>query len=88
MIIVSVAKSALTLCNAMDCSVPSSSVHWIFQAERLEWGATQSQTAGGRERHYLENRLYRQSSLKMVLLLYRHSSKKKKYTAGYIYYIM
>ena len=34
-----VAQSCLTLCNAMDCSLPGSSVHGIFQASVLEWGA-------------------------------------------------
>ena len=29
----------LTLCDAMDCSLPGSSVHGIFQARVLEWGA-------------------------------------------------
>ena len=28
-----------TLCNPMDCSLPGSSVHGIFQARVLEWGA-------------------------------------------------
>ena len=28
-----------TLCNPMDCSPPGSSVHGIFQARVLEWGA-------------------------------------------------
>ena len=27
-----VAQSCLTLCDGMDCSLPGSSVHWIFQA--------------------------------------------------------
>ena len=27
----------LTLCDPMDCSLPSSSVHWILQARILEW---------------------------------------------------
>ena len=27
----------LTLCNPMDCSLPASSVHGIFQARILEW---------------------------------------------------
>ena len=31
--------SCLTLCNPMDCSLPGSSVHGIFQASVLEWGA-------------------------------------------------
>ena len=32
-----VAQSCLTLCNPMDCSLPGSSVHGIFQARILEW---------------------------------------------------
>ena len=28
-----------TLCDPMDCSLPGSSAHWIFQARVLEWGA-------------------------------------------------
>ena len=35
-----VAQSFLTLSNLMDCSPPGSSVHGIFQARVLEWGAT------------------------------------------------
>ena len=34
-----VAKSCLTLSNPMDCSLPGSSIHGIFQARVLEWGA-------------------------------------------------
>ena len=34
-----VAQSRLTLSNPMDCSLPGSSVHGIFQARILEWGA-------------------------------------------------
>ena len=33
------AQSYLTLSDPMDCSVPGSSVHGIFQARVLEWGA-------------------------------------------------
>ena len=33
------AQSCPTLCDAMDCSLPGFSVHGIFQAEVLEWGA-------------------------------------------------
>ena len=32
-------QSCLTLCNPMDCSLTGSSVHGIFQARVLEWGA-------------------------------------------------
>ena len=34
-----VTQSCLTLCNPMDCSLPGSPVHGIFQARVLEWGA-------------------------------------------------
>ena len=34
-----VAQSCLTLSNPTDCSLPGSSVHGIFQARVLEWGA-------------------------------------------------
>ena len=34
-----VAQSCPTLGDPMDCSPPGSSVHWIFQARALEWGA-------------------------------------------------
>ena len=33
-----VAQSCPTLCDPMDCSLPASSVHGIFQARVLEWG--------------------------------------------------
>ena len=35
-----VAQSCLTLSDPMDCSPPGSSVHGIFQARVLEWGAS------------------------------------------------
>ena len=35
-----VAQSCLTPSDPMDCSLPGSSVHGIFQARVLEWGAT------------------------------------------------
>ena len=34
-----VAQSCLTLSDLMDCSLPGSSAHGIFQARVLEWGA-------------------------------------------------
>ena len=34
-----VAQSSPTLSDPMDCSLPGSSVHGIFQARALEWGA-------------------------------------------------
>ena len=34
-----VAQSCLTLSDPMDCSLPGSSIHGIFQARELECGA-------------------------------------------------
>ena len=34
-----VAQSCLTFSDPMDCSLPGSSIHGIFQARVLEWGA-------------------------------------------------
>ena len=34
-----VSQLCLTLSDPMDCSLPGSSVHGIFQARVLEWGA-------------------------------------------------
>ena len=34
-----VAQSYPTLSDPMDCSLPGSSIHGIFQARVLEWGA-------------------------------------------------
>ena len=35
-----VAQSFLTLRDPMDCGLPGSSIHGIFQARVLEWGAS------------------------------------------------
>ena len=37
-----VTQSCLTLCKPMDCSLPGSSIHGIFRARVLEWGAITS----------------------------------------------
>ena len=34
-----VAQFCLTLSDPMDCNLPGSSIHGIFQARVLEWGA-------------------------------------------------
>ena len=34
-----VIQSCVTLLDPMDCSLPGSSIHGIFQARVLEWGA-------------------------------------------------
>ena len=39
-----VAQSCLIPSDPMDCSLPGASIHGIFQARVLEWGATASDT--------------------------------------------
>ena len=34
-----VVQPSLTLCDPMDCSLRGSSIHGVFQARVLEWGA-------------------------------------------------
>ena len=34
-----VTQSSPTLSDPMDCSLPGSSIHWIFQARVLDWVA-------------------------------------------------
>ena len=40
-----VAQSCLTLRDPMDCSLPGSPAHGIFQARVLEWGAIDNTAA-------------------------------------------
>ena len=49
-----VAQSGLTLSDPMDCSLPGSSIHGIFQARVLEWGAMAHNLSFSTEgEHYL-----------------------------------
>ena len=55
------AQSCLTLLDPMDCSLPGSSVHGIFQARVLEWVATafsndQPRHHIKKQRHYFANK--------------------------------
>ena len=45
-----VAQSYLTLCDAMDCSPPGSSVHGILQASIPEWVAMPSSRGSSQAR--------------------------------------
>ena len=46
-----VAQLCPTLPNPMDCSIPGSSVHGIFQARVLEWGAIAFSVQGPSNMH-------------------------------------
>ena len=57
-----VTQSCPTLCNPMDCSLPRSSVHGIFQARVLEWVAIsfsndQPRQHIKKQRHYFANKV-------------------------------
>ena len=45
-----VVQSCPTLCDPMDCSLPRSSVHGIFQARVLEWVAISFSRGSSRPR--------------------------------------
>ena len=49
-----VAQSCPTLCNPMDCSLPGSSVHGIFQARVLEWVAISFSRGSSRPRDWTQ----------------------------------
>ena len=56
-----VTQSCLTLSDPMDCSLPGSSVHGIFQARVLEWGALAFSAMEiyihiEKQRHYFANK--------------------------------
>ena len=63
-----VTLSCLTLCDPMDCSLPGSSVHGIFQTNILEWVAVSFSTIKYKASF---NRLFIQNYLKVPLVPYR-----------------
>ena len=50
-----VAQSSPTTSDPMDCSLPGSPIHGIFQARILEWGAIAFSDWLARKRHFLWN---------------------------------
>ena len=52
-----VAQSCLTLSNPTDCSLPGSSIHGIFQARVLEWGAIAFSATGNGNGSLLRSKL-------------------------------
>ena len=49
-----VAQSCLSLCNPMDCSLPGSSIHGIFQARVLAWVAISFSRGSSRPRDWTQ----------------------------------
>ena len=64
-----VAQSCPTLCDPMDWSLPGSSVHGIFQARVLEWGAI---SFSGRQDNMRQIQETRQSDLSREALSSRN----------------
>ena len=54
---VKIAQSFLTLRDPMDCSLPGSSIHVIFQARVLEWGAIAFSQLGARYSEYWSQKI-------------------------------
>ena len=63
-----VAQSCLTLSDPMDCSPPGSSVHGIFQARALEWGAIAFSKLQHSDQQKLDTDIWKQPSPKMEVL--------------------
>ena len=53
-----VAQLCSTLCDPMDCSLPGSSVHGIFQARMLEWGAIPTSKGNNKQNLKLSLQLF------------------------------
>ena len=70
-----VAKSSLTLCNPMDCSLPGSSVQEILQARILEWVAVSFSRGSSQPRDWT-----RVSSIGRWLL-YHWATRESLFTA-------
>ena len=64
-----VAKSCLTLSDPMDFSLPDSSIHGIFQARVLEWGAIAFSTKNSRASQLLSYLFTYTSDLFMISFL-------------------
>ena len=69
-----VAQSCPTLSDPMDCSLPGSSVHGIFQARVLEWGAI----AFSCHQHLVNGNCASNSSRKRMEKRRKSGKRKKK----------
>ena len=73
-----VAQSCPTFIDLMDCSLPGSSVHGIFQARVLEWGAIAFSEYGMLDLILIGKMNYREAWLKWVegSLIFSHLTRK------------
>ena len=77
-----VAQSCLTLCNPMDCSLPGFSVHGIFQATVLEWGAISFSICPRDTCRYSEEALGERDRLKRCYKGHIDKAQSPGHTAG------
>ena len=87
-----VAQSCPTLSDPMDCSLPGSSIHGIFQARVLEWGAIAFSHNGmllSCKRNKSESVLVRWMNLGSLyrLMTYTDLSQKEKNKYGILMHI-
>ena len=73
-----VAQLCPTLCDPMDCSLPGSSVHGIFQATILEWAAISFSRGSSQPRD--QTQVSRSVGRCFYHLSHQGSQKKKNYT--------
>ena len=78
-----VAQSCLTLSDRMDCSLPGSSIHGIFQARVLEWGAIafsddQLRQHIKKQRHYFANKVHLVKAMVFPVVMYGCESRTIK----------
>ena len=76
-----VTQSCLTLSDPVDCSLPGSSVHGIFQARALEWGAIAFSSLYGRHmKRFPTSQMIRELQIKTTKrnLTYSLNSREKE----------
>ena len=74
-----VTQSCLTLSDPMDCSQPGSSIHGIFQARVLGWGAIafsddQPRQHIKKQRHYFANKVHLVKAMVFPVVMYGYES--------------
>ena len=77
-----VAQSCPTLSDPMDCSLPVSSIHGIFQARVLEWGAvafSEMECYSAIKRNAFESILMRWMNLESIIQSEVSQKEKEKY---------
>ena len=75
-----VTQSCPTLRNPMDCSLPGSSIHGIFQARVLEWGAIAFSDQKHRQGQKINKQIGIHENLKLLYTLKLDQQSKKQPT--------